>query len=139
MNLLYLLRTSTQDPEARQYVIDAEAELIRVSQIVAQSLKFHRQSTVPQWEKMSSLLDSAAALFRSRIDPAHITVKRDYRDRSLVYSYGSELRQVFGNLVGNALDALGQVGTFISEHVKARMRSPVMPGFALPWPTLGKV
>ena len=118
VNLLYLLRTNTDDPEARQYVIDAEAELIRVSQIVAQSLKFHRQSTVPQWEKMSSLLDSAVALFRSRLDPARFAVRREYRDQSLVYSYGSELRQVFGNLVGNAIDALGPKGGTI--HLRTR-------------------
>ena len=104
----------------RQYAIDAEQELVRVSQIVTQSLRFHRQSTVPQWEKMSSLLDSAAALFKSRMTTEHIEMKRDYEDRSLVWSYGSELRQVFGNLVGNAFDALRQGGTLSLRTREAR-------------------
>ena len=43
--------------------------------------------------------------------------RRDFRDRSLVCSYGSELRQVFGSLVGNALEALGQGG---SIHLRTR-------------------
>ena len=124
-NLLYLLRTSTHDLEARQYVIDAEEELIRVSQIVSQSLKFHRQSTVPQWEKMSSLLDSSAALFKSRLNPDRVKIKRVYRDSSPVWCYGSELRQVFGNLVGNALDALGQGGEI---HLRTRESKDVHSG-----------
>lgn len=110
-NLLYLARTSSLDPQARQYVIDAEAELIRVSQIVTQSLKFHRQSTFPQREKISPLLDSAADLFRTRVVAEHIVIERDYREQNLVWCYGSELRQVFGNLIGNACDALHHGGT----------------------------
>jgi hypothetical protein len=42
------VRTSTHDPGARQYVIAKEEEVVRVSQIVFQSLKF--QSTSPNWE-----------------------------------------------------------------------------------------
>ncbi len=123
-NLLYLLRPSVHDPEAQHFLHDAEQELSRVSQIASQSLKFHRQSTVPQWEKLSSLLDSTVALFRSRIHPEHTAIVRDYQDQSLVFSYGSELRQVFGNLLGNALDALGgrQGGTVYIRTQESRDR-----------------
>ncbi len=127
-NLLYLLRISTQDPEARQYVVVAEEELNRISQIVTQFLRFHRQSTVPQWKKMSLLLDSAAALFKSRMVPEHIVIERNYRDRSLVWSYGSELRQIFGNLVGNAFDALRHGGTLYLRTREARDLTTGKPG-----------
>ncbi len=127
-NLLYLLRPSVNDSEAQGYLSDAQLELSHISQIAAQSLKFHRKSTAPKWEKMSSLLDSAAALFRARIHQGQTDVIREYRDHSPVYSYGSELRQVFGNLVGNALDALGSQGGTIhlrtSESKNPRTGEP---------------
>jgi len=46
-NLLYILRTSTTDEQTRAYAAMAEEEMARVSQIATQSLRFHRQSTVP--------------------------------------------------------------------------------------------
>ena len=62
------------------------------------------------------------------MDPARITIQRDYRGCSAVLSYGSELRQVFGNLVGNALDAIGQSGTIYLRTRDCKDLSSGAPG-----------
>ena len=110
-NLLYILRTSTNEDHTRQHVTTAEEELARVTQIVTQSLRFHHQSTAPSIEKVSSILESAAAIFKSRLAMERIEIKRDYRERHRIRCYSSELRQVFGNFIGNAFDAIRNGGT----------------------------
>ena len=119
-NILYLLRSTADAAEASAYVQMAEEELARVSQIVTQSLRFHRQSTVPTSEKISTVLDSAAEIYRTRLVPGHIEIRREYGDRSEVYCYSSEMRQVFGNYIGNALDAVRQGGTICLRTREAR-------------------
>ena len=117
VNLLYLVKTNTNDPDAQEYVINAEEEIGRITQIVKQSLRFHRESMVPKQERMSLLLDSAAALFKTRILSSHVVIERKYRDTGEVTCFGSELRQVFGNLIANAIEAVGQDGV-VSLHTR---------------------
>jgi PAS domain S-box-containing protein len=119
-NLLYLVRSNLQDGEVREYAVAAEEELARVSLIVNQSLRFHRQSTVPDQETLSSILDSAVAIYKSRLATSEIELRRDYRDRHPVRCYSSELRQVFGNLIGNAFDAVRQDGIICLRTREAR-------------------
>jgi signal transduction histidine kinase/CHASE3 domain sensor protein len=110
-NLLYLARTSTTDAVIGDYLSTAEEELARVAQIVTYSLKFHRQSSVPTFEIVSNILDSAAVIYRTRLMLNRVEIKRDYLDETSVRCYSSELRQVFSNLIGNAFDAIPDGGT----------------------------
>ena len=119
-NLLYFLRTSTQDEQVREYALTAEEELGRVSQIVTQSLRFHRQSTLPAEEKMSVILEGAIGTYKGRLLSENIQVTRDYRDHSAVHCYSSELRQVFGNFISNASDAVRQCGTIFLRTRESR-------------------
>jgi PAS domain S-box-containing protein len=109
-NLLYILRTSNIDEQSRQYALNAEEELSRVTQIVTQSLRFHRSSTAATVEKISAILDSAAAIYKSRLMLDQVQLLRRYRDEDPVCCYNSEIRQVFGNLIGNAFDAIRNGG-----------------------------
>jgi len=119
-NLLYLLRTSTQDEQVREYAVTAEEELGRVSQIVTQSLRFHRQSTLPTEEKLSVILEGAIGTYKGRLLSENIQVARDYRDHSAVHCYSSELRQVFGNFISNAFDAVRLGGTIFLRTRESR-------------------
>ncbi len=119
-NLLYLVKLSSPAGEAREYVLKAEEELGRVSQIVTQSLRFHRQSTTPTRERLSTLLESAAGLYKSRMLAGQVELRCDFRDTAEVRCYASELRQVFGNFVGNALDAMNQGGILFLRTREAR-------------------
>ena len=126
-NLLYILRTSTEEEHTREHIALAEEELARVTQIVTHSLRFHRSSVLMTWEKLSTILDSAAAVYKSRLIVDQIYISRRYRDTRSVCCYSSEIRQVFGNLIGNAFDAIRKGGTV---HMRVRDASDVLTGVA---------
>ena len=100
------MRGVTTEPPVLEYIQTAGQELQRASQVVHHSLKFHRQSTRPQPERISDLLASTLAVYEPRFKQAGIGIISEFSDRREVQCYGSELRQVFANLIGNAFDAM---------------------------------
>jgi PAS domain S-box-containing protein len=120
-NLLFLLRNFCQleDP-ALNYVAMAEHEAQRISEITQQTLRFYRQSTLPTRAKISELLDSVLSLYQSRLGNLNIEVVRDYDPEIDLFCFAGELRQVFANLVGNAIDATTGSGRL---RVRARRSS----------------
>ena len=124
-NLLYILRTSTNEDYTREQILVAEEELGRVTQIVTQSLRFHRSSASQTFEMLSTILDSATAVYTSRLIIDEIQISRRYRDTRSVCCYSSEIRQVFGNLISNAFDAVRKGGTI---YLRARDASDVLTG-----------
>jgi len=105
-NLLFLLRNFCQleDP-ALNYVVMAEHEARRITEITQQTLRFYRQSTLPARASMADLLDSVLSLYHVRLSTLGILVERDYDSALDLYCFAGEVRQVIANLVGNAIDA----------------------------------
>ena len=110
INLLYL---TAQDEflteQTRSYLAQAQHEVARVSQITAQTLRFHRQSTRPRAISPKELVDPVLALFQARLC-SQIAVEREHRDARGVTCYEGDIRQVLHNLVGNAVDAMRHGG-----------------------------
>lgn len=110
-NLLYLLHDHPSlDAEAIHYSEMAQHELARVSQITQQTLRFYRQATQPTLNNLCEVLDSVLALYLGRLHSAQITVVRHFHEDADLLSFGGELRQLFANLVGNAMDAMSLGG-----------------------------
>jgi len=128
VNTLFLMRTSTDVDEIRDLVRIAEEELSRVSHIVTHSLRFNRQSAAPTRQEISALTDSALALFGGRLRNTPIRVVRDYRPAPPLLCFSGELRQVFANLIGNALDATrsGALWVRIREAREFRTGEPAI-------------
>ncbi len=84
--------------------------MLRLSNISRQTLAPHRETKLPVVTKVSDLLDDVYAMYRPRLQSAKIEVERDYQIAGEVTIYPSELRQVFTNLMTNAIDAIGQNG-----------------------------
>ncbi len=116
-NLLYLIQTNTSDELAARYSESAQKELARVSHIVTHTLRFNRQPSGMTREKVSDLLESALTLYELRLNNSNVQVRRHYRDSIQLHCFGSELRQVFANMVGNSFDATRRGGTLL---VKSR-------------------
>jgi PAS domain S-box-containing protein len=110
-NLLFLLRNySSLDEQALNYVTMAEYEVRRVAEITQQTLRFYRQSTLPARATLGELLDSVLSLYQGRLNAQEIRVERDYDPAVDLFCFAGEIRQVFANLVGNAIDATGHGG-----------------------------
>jgi signal transduction histidine kinase len=120
-NLLYLLHNfcQLQDP-ALNYVVMAEDEAHRISEITQQTLRFYRQSTLPARANMSELLDSVLRLFRGRLNSLGIQVERKFDPQMDLFCFAGEVRQVFANLVGNAVDACSGGGRLVVRARRSR-------------------
>ena len=106
-NLLYLIRLQDSlSPETKHYVDLAQHEVARVSEIAQQTLRFYRQSTLPITAKVSELLDSVLTLHQGRVNSLQVEVQRFYEPDVELFCFAGELRQLFANLIGNALDAM---------------------------------
>ena len=114
-NLLFLVAGDPNLSETtRSFVAQAEQELARVSHIATQTLRFYRQSTRPTNADVPALLDSVLTLHRGRFANMQVEIVRQYRSKSSLLCFEGELRQVFTNLVGNALDAMtGKPGRLV--------------------------
>jgi len=105
-NLLYLIDQERDLPgPVRDFTRLAQQELARVTQIATQTLRFYRQSTGRNAVRVSELLDSVLKLYQGRLTSAGVRVVREYRAAKPLLCFEGELRQVFTNLIGNALDA----------------------------------
>ncbi len=105
-NLLYLLDQQPLDEESRHYTDMAQQEIARVSQITQQTLRFYRQSSSPTLIQPADVLDSVLDLHHGRANATKVQTIRRYRDGVELYAFSGEMRQLFANFVGNALDAM---------------------------------
>lgn len=106
-HLLYLLRLEPGLGDgAKELVASAEQEVARLATITRQTLAPHRKAKLPVITKLSELLDDVVTVFHRRLESASIKVCRDYQTDGEVSIYPSEFRQVFTNLIANAVDAI---------------------------------
>jgi PAS domain S-box-containing protein len=111
MNALYILRTNSKVPEsALVYVKTAEEELARVVHITKQTLGFYREISSPVMSSVPQLFEEVLAAYDARIEQGQISVHRDFSDVGPLAAFPSELRQVFSNLVLNAIEAISGPG-----------------------------
>jgi signal transduction histidine kinase len=110
-NLFYLINTDTSlDPAARHYAALADQELRRTARITKQMLGFYRESSTRIPCKLSLIVDGVLELFEARLCAGNITVEKDYVVEGDVEGFPAEMRQLFANLIGNAIEAVGNKG-----------------------------
>jgi PAS domain S-box-containing protein len=116
-NIFYLLRNHPSlNDEARSYADAAEQELTRVSHITRQTLSFYRESKQPTPIRVHELLDDVVELQKRAFNVNKIDLQRRYFTASNVNGFPVELRQVFLNLISNAVQAMPQ-GGILRLHV----------------------
>lgn len=118
-NLFYLLRNHPSlDDEARRCAEMAEEQLQRVSHITRQTLTFYRESKQPISVHVPELLEDVLTLQERALQTNRITLRKRYASRCAVQGFPVELRQVFLNLIGNAIQAMpegGVLGVYVRE------------------------
>ena len=110
-NTFYLLRDHPSlDEEARYYARLGEEELHRVAHITRQTLGFYRESKHPVEVSISELLDEILELQSRRMEFNGILLDKRYHSRGTIQGFPVELKQVFLNLIGNAVQAMPDGG-----------------------------
>jgi PAS domain S-box-containing protein len=108
----YLLRDHPSlDEEARYLAKLGEEELLRVAHITRQTLGFYRESKHPVEVSISALLDEILELQTRRMEFNNISLNKQYRSKGTLWGFPVELKQVFLNLIGNAVQAMPEGGT----------------------------
>jgi signal transduction histidine kinase len=110
-NLLYLMGLSTSLEESKRYTAIASSELARVSEIVTQTLRFHRQQSKPVMVQIAELVESALLLYQARLTAAQIVIEKEFEECPPINAMAGELRQLILNLIGNSVDAMRLGGT----------------------------
>lgn len=106
-NAFYLLRNHPSlDGEARYYASLAEQELQRASHITRQILSFYRESRQPVPISVPDLLDNVVELQQRSFTNSRVVVQKKYSSSALIHGLPGELRQVFLNLISNAVQAM---------------------------------
>lgn len=105
-NIFYLLQTHEDLPsQSRELVEIAAREIERVGHITRSTLSFYRK--VPgRTIDLHTMLNEVAQLFQSRANQHQVEVHTRYGVDVRGAHYDPALRQVFANLVGNALEAM---------------------------------
>ena len=106
-NVFYLLRNHPSlDAEAQNYARMAEEELARVTHITRQTLGFYRESAQAIPVSIPSLLDEVLEFQSSQLERSGISISRRYDSEGIVTGFPGELKQVFLNLIGNAIESM---------------------------------
>lgn len=109
-NLIYLIETEAISDVVRKYATTAQGELARVAHITRQTLAFYRDTGAPADVNLAELIDSAVFLYAGAIRGKNLEIKREIRFDGAIHGYANELRQVFSNVIGNAVEALPMNG-----------------------------
>jgi PAS domain S-box-containing protein len=118
-NIFYLLQLQEMPPQAQELIGIGARELDRVGHITRSTLSFYRK--VPgRTLDLRTLLDEVVQLFQTRAAQERVAIVTDYSEAIRKIQYDPALRQVFANIIGNALEAMEVRGGRIT--VRARLR-----------------
>ena len=105
-NLLYLMARCLDTPEvASDYLAEAQEQLSRVSRIARQILSFNREAAFPVSVHLFELLDDVLALNNRAIVAKALVIEKEWDESVVVRGFPAQLRQVFSNLLRNAIEA----------------------------------
>ena len=122
-NAIYLLADHPSlDQEARYYIQLANKELARLAHITKQTLSFYRESQQPVMVSLPDILDNVIELQSRRFQLNGITVDKRYRSAGTIQGFPGELKQVFLNIIGNAVQAMPQGGRLRVQLFSSRER-----------------
>jgi len=108
-NIVFLMQDQNLSPQAQELMAIAGRELDRVGHITRSTLSFYRK--VPgRTLDLQTLLDEVVQLFQSRATQQGVEIITRYSPDIRAVHYDPSLRQVFANVLGNALEAMEGLG-----------------------------
>lgn len=116
-NILYLLGQRTQnDSESKAYIALAESELLRISGITKQTLRWSTDS-IQEAETgvIADLFSNVLKLYAGQIRNRQVNIERRGNTALPFYGRAGQLTQVLANLISNAVQAVKVGGTIWLE------------------------
>jgi len=107
-NLVYLARRDANGRD--EYLSLAEQEIGRLDSIAQQALGFVREGASPERLDVSKIMEEVVQLYLRKLQSSRITVERQSGEGLEIEGYPGELRQLFSNLLLNAMDAMKNGG-----------------------------
>ena len=129
-NLLYLLREPLAgSAEGSAYLLSAEKEVQRVSRIARQILSFHRESSAPLVVNLVELMEDVLALNNREVVDKNLRIVKEWEGPVKINGFPAQLRQVFSNLIRNAIEASDRDATVRIRISRCTLyREPQEPG-----------
>ncbi len=115
-DILYVL--SSQEgltDDTKTLLQSAKKEVDRLATIAKETLAPHRSSGERVKIKATELVDTSLESFHRQIEAAKVHIERHYDTDAMIDVTPGELRQVFTNLISNAIDAMPQGGSLNLE------------------------
>jgi PAS domain S-box-containing protein len=111
-HLLYLIeRNPSLDQSAREYTRVAMEEVGRIGHIAKQALGFYREALTPVDVNIAELIENVVELYAAGAQNKNVTLDAQIETRAAILAFPGEMRQVFSNLIVNAVDAVRRGGT----------------------------
>lgn len=117
---LDLAQANSTAEKQQRYLAMAQSELSRLASIVQRMLDFYRPTTgTPAPLDVRAVVGDALELGQKRLEHARIVVQTEWEpDVPLINGVGNQLKQVFLNLVLNAIEAMPHGGNL---HIRGQM------------------
>jgi protein-histidine pros-kinase len=93
----------------------AKKEVDRLASIAKETLAPHRTTGERVKVKATDLMDTSLESFHRQLEEGHVELERHYETDALIDVSPGELRQVFTNVISNAIDAMPHGGRLILE------------------------
>lgn len=120
-NLSYLLcENQSLDAEARHFAELLLKEVQRAGDITRQTLGYYRESKTPTDVNLQQIMEHVLKSKHSKFEHRQIHVQMHFQDVPTIKGFHGELRQVFENLIDNAVDAVPNGGNIaVDARVQA--------------------
>ena len=108
INLVYLARRDAAGRD--EYLRLAEQEIGRLDSIAQQALGFVREATSPERLDAGKILEEVVQLYLRKLQQSKIRVEKQSQESTEILGYPGELRQLFSNLILNAMESMKEGG-----------------------------
>lgn len=120
-NLVYLARHDAASRD--EYLHLAEKEIGRLDSIAQQALGFVRETSAPERLNPARVIDEVLQLYMRKLQQNHVTLDKRTQEDLQILGFPGELRQLFSNLLLNAMEAMKGGGQLRIRVVRMQERS----------------
>lgn len=109
-NVLYLANESTSIDEIRQWLMQAQGEVDRLSYITRRTLGFYRENAQSAAYRPADVVEEVLSFYVPEALSKNVQLEAQIRTQQEIFGTPGELRQVLSNLIANSLDAMPHGG-----------------------------